>query len=119
MGICCLYILVTSCVKLCKEKKLHVNTAVSETKGSPANKLKVILTIIFISVYAVIFPIFGFVISTPIYLTTQIYLLSPKDKRKILRPIILALIFTGFIYVIFTYVFFLLLPTGSFWYGRG
>jgi hypothetical protein len=118
LGICCFHILTTACVRIYRKKNLDLKHPIQASKESPADKLKVVSTLLLISGYAIIFPLFGFIISTPIYLLLQIYLLIPKQKRRILPPLITAIIVTAFIYVIFTYVFFLVLPSGSVWYTR-
>jgi uncharacterized BrkB/YihY/UPF0761 family membrane protein len=121
MGTSCLYILVTASIKLYREKKSKPETtltAAQEEKETPSDYKKVTSTLVLISLYAIFFPLLGFAISTILYLSAQIYLLTPKHKKKKLPPLILALIFTAFIYAIFTYVFFLVLPSGSIWYGR-
>ena len=77
--------------------------------------LKVALTLGLIAVYALLFPLLGFLVATPIYLCSQIILLMPKNKRKIWQPAVLAVVFTSAIYFLFTTAFLLVLPTGTIW----
>ena len=57
----------------------------------------------------------GFLISTFVYLTLQMIVLAPNDKRtkkEIIKYVIINLIFTVVVYVLFRYGFKIILPAG-------
>jgi len=132
LAACALFILGQAVIKHLKERKdrspsvpdipleenpveacLEDGAAVAAVKS---DYRKVVLTLLFIIVYAVIFPLLGFLVSTPVYLCGQIFLLMPAEKRKkFWVPIILSVVFTVVIYLIFTRAFLLVLPTGTIW----
>ena len=134
LGACALVIFVNAVIKLLTEKGCKGVTENAETSTvceTPEDKdtagakakagaiksdyLKVALTLGLIAVYALLFPLLGFLVATPIYLCGQIVLLMPKEKRKIWQPAVLAVVFTSAIYFLFTNAFLLVLPTGTIW----
>ena len=72
------------------------------------------ITILLLSVYVLIFAPVGFIISTTVYLFLQMFVLCPKDKRKIPFLGIISVATPLFIYTLFVYVINMPLPKGIF-----
>jgi putative tricarboxylic transport membrane protein len=62
--------------------------------------------------YAVLVIPVGFLITTPLFALSLMFLLAPAKNRKPIRLIIIAGITTGIIYVLFVYGFRVMLPSG-------
>lgn len=130
LGACLLFILIKSILKLVADKKrenaARADGIAETTSCAPQSEAgadedvksdyaKVVLTLVLIAAYALLFPLLGFPVATPLYLCAQILLLMPKGKRRFIPPLVLSVAFTAAIYFIFTTIFLLVLPTGTLW----
>ncbi len=97
-------------------KKRGTSGPVSETSRSGEKKQTktVLVTLLFIVAYIALLDILGFILTTFLYLTLQISLLSPHalTKRSILLYGGLSAVFAAAVYFIFTEFFLLMLPAG-------
>jgi ABC-type Fe3+-siderophore transport system permease subunit len=115
-----LHILITACIRLHREKKSEVEISVSAKEKSSANSnLKVVLILLLMGVYAFVLPWLGFLVSTLVFLTVLLYLLSQKPKRKLIKLLIISIVTVVFIYVIFSYVLTTVFPAGKLWHSLG
>jgi len=85
------------------------NDTEEKKKISP---LSVLATVGLLVLYIVLLPYIGFLITTTVYLFFQMYLLAAKTERKIPLFVVISIITSVFIYFIFKYVFYLMLPAG-------
>ena len=69
-------------------------------------------TIVLVGGYCFCFKPAGFLLDTLVYLFLQILLLTPKDKRKLWKIVLIDVIAVAVIYATFTYGFALRLPKG-------
>ena len=89
-----------------------------EVKGEENEKTEtwlvpeVILTFVFLILYVAILKPVGFLISTILFLVVMIALFSPKEKRNIIKIILISVIFTIAVYLIFVKGLSLTLPEG-------
>lgn len=74
--------------------------------------LSVLATVGLLLLYIALLPHIGFLITTTVYLFFQMYLLAAKTERKIPLFSVVSIITSIFIYFIFKYVFYLMLPAG-------
>ncbi|WP_226527031.1 tripartite tricarboxylate transporter TctB family protein [Metabacillus niabensis] len=74
--------------------------------------LSVLLTVGLLVLYIALLPYIGFLITTTVYLFFQMYVLAAKTERRIVLFIGISIATSIFIYFIFKYVFYLMLPTG-------
>jgi cytochrome b561 len=98
-------------IKNLKKTPPAPNAETGTDKAASSYK-KVALTLVFIALYAAGLSVFGFLISSFLFLCAQIFLLSPKEKRKPLIVGMSALVCTAAIYVLFQMVFHVNLPAG-------
>jgi putative tricarboxylic transport membrane protein len=103
--------IVISGVKLAFSLKNGKDETKSKIKGDLAGGW---ITILLLSVYVLIFAPVGFIISTTVYLFLQMFVLCPKDKRKIPFLGIISVATPLFIYTLFVYVINMPLPKGIF-----
>ncbi|MCI8649057.1 MAG: tripartite tricarboxylate transporter TctB family protein [Anaerotruncus sp.] len=83
---------------------------------NPPNYRSVILTLLLIGTYAFLLKIVGFILSTILYLISQIVLLMPqKDKKSVLKAFIASILVACLVYLLFVNVFYVTLPRGIFW----
>lgn len=85
------------------------NETEEKKKISP---LSVVATVGLLVLYIALLPYIGFLITTTVYLFFQMYLLAAKTERKIPMFVVISIITSVFIYFIFKYVFYLMLPAG-------
>lgn len=71
-------------------------------------------TIVLLSAYVLAFSSVGFLISTTVYLFLQMWILTPKEKRSVLKFAVIALAAALFVYLIFVYAINIPLPKGLF-----
>lgn len=96
--------------------------AEQEDKSTPSNYMKVILTFVSIILYALLFEQIGFLPATILYITSQAIVLAPASdktgKKRLLQYaiyLLIAVVFSFAIYLLFTKVFWIMLPTGKIW----
>lgn len=92
-------------------KAMKVETAPEEEAQKSDNRY-VALMILVVLAYAVLLRPLGFVIATILVMFCQMLILSPKEEIKVVRFLILSVIFTAAIYVLFRYGLKLILPGG-------
>jgi len=99
---------------LSKKRGTSESTAAAARIGEKKQTKTVLVTLLFIVAYIALLDILGFILSTFLYLTLQISLLSPKapTKRSILLYGSLSAVFASAVYFIFTEFFLLMLPAG-------
>ena len=76
---------------------------------------RVILSFISVLIYAFILKPVGFLICTVVYLPIQMFILAPDEKRnkkEIIRFVVIGVIFTLVVYFLFRYGFKIMLPAG-------
>lgn len=76
---------------------------------------RVIFSFISVLIYAFILKPVGFLICTVVYLPIQMFILAPDEKRnkkEIIRFVVIGLIFTLVVYFLFRYGFKIMLPAG-------
>ena len=76
---------------------------------------RVLESLLLATIYVNVLKPVGFLISTFVYLTLQMIVLAPNDKRtkkEIIKYVIINLIFTVVVYVLFRYGFKIILPAG-------
>ena len=71
-----------------------------------------IITFAFLILYVFLLKPLGFVISTIIFLLGMITLFTPKEKRSVIRIILICVIFSVVVYWLFAKVLTLSLPQG-------
>lgn len=94
-----------------KNKKVDFNITKTTVPTKLFNKA-VLSTLIIILLYIILMQPLGFILSTTIYLITQIFVLTPKEYFKSIRVIIIAVVTSVVVYYLFVYFFYLLLPAG-------
>ena len=96
--------------------KLHANKGADEVKKKDESDYKRVLeSLILATIYVNVLKPVGFLISTFVYLTLQMIVLAPNDKRskkEILKYVIINLVFTVVVFVLFRYGFKIILPSG-------
>ena len=92
-------------------KAMKVETAPEEEAQKSDNRY-VALMILVVLAYAVLLRPLGFVIATILVMFCQMLILSPKEEIKVVRFLILSVLFTAAIYVLFRYGLKLILPSG-------
>lgn len=96
--------------------KLHANKGADEVKEKDESDYKRVLeSLILATIYVNVLKPVGFLISTFVYLTLQMIVLAPNDKRskkEILKYVIINLVFTVVVFVLFRYGFKIILPSG-------
>ena len=76
---------------------------------------RVLESLLLATIYVNVLKPVGFLISTFVYLTLQMIVLAPNDKRtkkEIIKYLIINLIFTVVVFVLFRYGFKIILPAG-------
>ena len=73
---------------------------------------EVVITFAFLILYVLLLKPLGFVISTIIFLLGMITLFTPKEKRSVIRIILICVIFSVVVYWLFAKVLTLSLPQG-------
>ena len=73
---------------------------------------EVMITFFFLILYVVLLKPLGFVISTIIFLLGMITLFTPKEKRNIIKIVLISVIFSVAVYWLFAKVLSLSLPQG-------
>ena len=81
-------------------------------KMSRIDMISVVLTFAAMTLYIIILPKLGFILSTILYLFGQITILAPKDKRNFLLFAIVAVVFTIIAFVAFRIGLTQMLPRG-------
>lgn len=71
-------------------------------------------TIGLIGIYSLLYQKVGFLIGTSLYLFLQILILAPKEKRNIMLFAIISVVFSVFVYYLFTRIINMPLPKGIF-----
>ena len=98
-------------------KERNIQTA-EKIEGAPQkeNNMKiyqlVIISLILMVFYLIVMPFLGFLIATTIYLSIQIYLMAPADKRSLVKIGLVSVLSSALIYFVFRNVFYLMLPSG-------
>lgn len=110
-----IYLLIKASLEWSKER--NIQTA-EKIEGAPQkeNNTKiyqlVIISLILMVLYLIVMPSLGFLIATTIYLSIQIYLMAPADKRSLVKIGLVSVLSSAFIYFVFRNVFYLMLPSG-------
>ena len=81
-------------------------------KKDASQYLKGLCTIALVGLYCFCYEVLGFIVDTSLYLFLQIFILTPKGKRKIWKIIVVDLIATITVYLIFREGFSVQLPEG-------
>ena len=90
---------------------------VVEPKRSGKELLPIVFTVIILSAYILCLKQVGFVVSTIIYMSLQMYILSCFDRRKLWMYFLIAFVTTPLLYWMFRTFFNVLLPAGVIpWY---
>ena len=98
-----------------KQRKNPPAAVTGNREEKPASDYKkVLLTLILLSMYVIGLSTLGFLISTFVFLSAQIFLFAPKEKRKPLPILLPSAICTVVIYYLFRHVFSVSLPYGMF-----
>lgn len=96
--------------------KLRSNKGVSEEKEKDESDYKRVLESLILAIaYVNVLKPVGFLISTFVYLTLQMIVLAPSEKRtkkEIIKYVLINLIFTAVVFVLFRYGFKIILPSG-------
>ena len=93
----------------------QLKTVSNEEKAKKMDRgdlMAVVFTFAVIIGYVIILPMLGFILSTVIYLILQMIILSPAGKRNYLLFAIVAVVFTGIVFVAFRVGLQQLLPRG-------
>lgn len=91
-------------------KKTHIEDK-NNTKSDLFGGLS---TIALIGIYSLLYQKVGFLIGTSLYLFLQILILAPKEKRNIMLFAIISVVFSVFVYYLFTRIINMPLPKGIF-----
>ncbi|OFO61137.1 hypothetical protein HMPREF3023_02805 [Peptoniphilus sp. HMSC075B08] len=91
-------------------KKTHIEDE-NNTKSDLFGGLS---TIALIGIYSLLYQKVGFLIGTSLYLFLQILILAPKEKRNIMLFAIISVVFSVFVYYLFTRIINMPLPKGIF-----
>jgi putative tricarboxylic transport membrane protein len=86
-----------------------------EGEDQPSDYVRVTLTFASLILYALLFQVIGFMAATVLYMISQMLLLAPKNKKPYITAIVVSLVFSGAIYLVFTKLFWIMLPTGTIW----
>lgn len=95
-------------------RKMKAASAANE-QDKPTDKgglTAVVLTFAVMIGYTLILAELGFCLSTVIYLVLQFLVLAPKEKRNVPMFILIAVVFTAFVFVAFRIGLQMLLPRG-------
>ena len=92
-------------------KNCRTAAADEALEPKPRNKTA-LLTLLLIMIYIACLKQIGFLITTAAYLFFQIMILAPKENRRPLQFLIIAVLSSSIIYYLFLNVFQLLLPAG-------
>lgn len=75
---------------------------------------EVIITFVFLVLYVALLNVLGFLVSTILFLLGMVTLFTPKEKRNIVKIILISVVFSVVVYLIFVKGFGLTLPEGFF-----
>lgn len=85
-------------------------------EGQPSNYRLVALTVLAIALYAALFNVLGFLVTTFLYLICQILMLMPgRNLRAVIVAAVTAAIVAFLVYMLFYNVFYVMLPSGTLW----
>ena len=84
----------------------------AKKKPKPVNVKNVVLTFVFFALYVFAMGHLGFLISSFLYLTAQIYILSPDKQKRLLKSAGAAAAAAVVIYLLFVKGFSMMLPQG-------
>lgn len=104
-------------VRAVREQKKNDAREEEEADAQPRSNYKnVVITLALIVVYAVFFAILGFILSTILFVTAQVFVLMPvKSKKNFIHAMIAGVVVSVLVYLLFTNIFFVMLPTGTLW----
>ncbi|WP_102347752.1 tripartite tricarboxylate transporter TctB family protein [Bacillus sp. Marseille-P3661] len=83
-----------------------------ETPSTKNDNVRVLLTLLSIIIYFLLLNPLGFVLSSILYLFSQMVLLSKNSQRRYVLFGIVSVVVSVSVYLIFRYVLYLLLPIG-------
>lgn len=88
----------------------------ADNQTSDVEKMKiapeVLLTFIMLVLYVAFLNLLGFLIATILFLLGMVTLFTPKEKRSILKIVLISVVFSLVVYLIFVKGFSLTLPEG-------
>lgn len=117
MMICSALLIIESLVKNKRNKESGktdmTNQETEVEEGQKPNYKNTILVFTSLGIYVILLDKIGFMISTVIYLASQMFILESKEKRNPVKYIIISIITTIVVYYAFTKGFSLMLPRGS------
>ena len=89
-------------------------TCAEKTKkiSKPVNVKNVVLTFVFFAAYVFLMGHLGFLISSFLYLTVQIYILSPDKQNRLRKSVSIAAVAAVIVYLLFVKGFSMMLPQG-------
>lgn len=73
---------------------------------------RVLVTIIGFTLYVLLMPSIGFIITTIVYFIIQMIVLAPKEKRNYLLFVVISIVFSIAIYYVFRNALNVMLPVG-------
>lgn len=83
-----------------------------EILGILKEKREVILSFAMLTVYIIMMEPVGFLISTALYIDIQTMILTPKEKRNFIKPLLVAILFACVIDSVFVQFLNVMLPAG-------
>ncbi|MDO4305463.1 MAG: tripartite tricarboxylate transporter TctB family protein [Eubacteriales bacterium] len=75
---------------------------------------EVVITFVFLVLYVALLNVLGFLFSTILFLLGMVTLFTPKEKRNIIKIVLISVVFSVVVYLIFVKGFGLTLPEGFF-----
>ncbi|MDW0116126.1 tripartite tricarboxylate transporter TctB family protein [Sporosarcina thermotolerans] len=99
-------------VKAEREKESSADAVVEKDPKDEVTYRPVILSFILMAVYVVVLPFVGFLITTAVYMFTQMMILSDKPERRWLLFAVVSVVSSATIYYVFRNVFYVMLPNG-------
>lgn len=90
------------------------NTHIEDENNTKSDLFGGLSTIALIGIYSLLYQKVGFLIGTSLYLFLQILILAPKEKRNIMLFAIISVVFSVFVYYLFTRIINMPLPKGIF-----
>ncbi|QCR32323.1 tripartite tricarboxylate transporter TctB family protein [Lysinibacillus sp. SGAir0095] len=85
---------------------------VEEEDPNSKNYKKLSISLGAMIIYAILTPFIGFLLSSILYLITQMFILSDNDKKKLIVIGTISIVMSVIVYFIFRNVFYVMLPQG-------
>ncbi len=115
---CSLFLIIDNVIKNNRGKQvkqIDEDGNLVDVKTAPKPNYKnTIVVLISLFIYVFLMELFGFIPSTFLYLTSQMYFLAEKKSiKKLIIYVVIAAITTATVYILFNNVFSLMLPQGN------